>query len=107
MPAEAGRASPTVGGPLLRSTLAVAAPGNHDVASRNFDRQPDSLAYFLYWDQPLNGPVGREGGPLVPALTGPEANRAAFLRSAGVTPALLLNATRAGRPPTVGRIAKA
>jgi hypothetical protein len=80
---DADVASPEAGAPLLRSTLVVAAPGNHDVAARDLGQYPDGLAYFLYWDQPLNGPIGREGGPLVPTLFGPEANRAAFLQAAG------------------------
>jgi hypothetical protein len=45
------------GAPLLRSVPFIAAPGNHDTALANFQRFPDALAYFLYWDQPLNGPV--------------------------------------------------
>jgi 3',5'-cyclic AMP phosphodiesterase CpdA len=76
-------ASMTAGAPLLRSTLFVGAPGNHDVAARDLAKYPDGLAYFLYWDQPLNGPIGREGGRLVPTLVAPEATRAAFLRAAG------------------------
>jgi hypothetical protein len=80
---DADIASPTVGAPLLRSSLFVTAPGNHDVAARDLGQYPDGLAYFYYWDQPLNGPVGREGGPLTPLLLGPEANREAFLRAAG------------------------
>jgi 3',5'-cyclic AMP phosphodiesterase CpdA len=80
---DADDASPAVGAPLLRSTLVVTAPGNHDVAARDLGQYPDGLAYFFYWDQPLNGPDGREGGPLVPTLYGPEANRAAFLEAAG------------------------
>jgi hypothetical protein len=47
--------SPDTGAPLLRSTLFIAAPGNHDIALTNFQRYADALAYFLYWDQPLNG----------------------------------------------------
>jgi hypothetical protein len=35
----------------------IAAPGNHDTDLANYRRYPDALAYFLYWDQPLNGPV--------------------------------------------------
>jgi hypothetical protein len=80
---DADAASPDVGAPLLRSTLVVTAPGNHDVAARDLGQYPDGLAYFFYWDQPLNGPIGREGGPLVPLLLGPEANRAAFREAAG------------------------
>ncbi len=52
-----------LGRPLLRSTLFVAAAGNHDIASRDLGKLPDGLAYFYYWTQPLNGPVGREGRP--------------------------------------------
>jgi hypothetical protein len=76
-------AAPTSGAPLLRSTLFVGVPGNHDLAGRDLEKYPDSLAYFLYWDQPRNGPLGREGGPLVPLLVAPAATRAAFLEAAG------------------------
>lgn len=77
--------SPAHGAPLLRSTLFVAAPGNHDIANRDLEKYPDGLAYFLYWDQPRNGPAGAEGGPLVPILKGPAVNREAFLVAAGAT----------------------
>jgi acid phosphatase type 7 len=80
---DADIASSSIGAPLLRSTLVIAAPGNHDVIYRDLGQYPDGLAYFLYWDEPLNGPTGVEGGPLVPTLAGPEANRAAFLQAAG------------------------
>jgi hypothetical protein len=72
------------GAPLLRSTLFMAAPGNHDTADgRDLDRYPDALAYFLYWDQPLNGPLGKEGGAFVPAMKGSQANQRAFVEAAG------------------------
>ena len=77
------RASPSTGAPLLRSTLFVAAPGNHDIASRDLGKTPDGLAYFYYWYQPLNGPIGKEGGPLVAPVLGPDANQKAFLDAAG------------------------
>lgn len=77
------QASPLLGAPLLRSTLFVAAPGNHDIATRDLDKYPDGLAYFLYWDQPKNGPVGKEGSVLVPALKASSANRDAFVAAAG------------------------
>ncbi|MFI5457983.1 MAG: metallophosphoesterase [Isosphaerales bacterium] len=80
---NADQASPSVGAPLLRSTLFVAAPGNHDIATRDLERYPDGLAYFLFWDQPLNGPTGEEGSAHVPKLSGPEANKQAFLEAAG------------------------
>jgi hypothetical protein len=80
---NADQASPSLGAPLLRSTLFLAAPGNHDIASRDLERYPDGLAYFLYWNQPLNGPPGREGDAQVPSLKAPEASRKAFVEAAG------------------------
>jgi predicted phosphodiesterase len=80
---NADQAGPMVGAPLLRSTLFLAAPGNHDIAARDLDKYPDTLAYFLYWSQPLNGPDGAEGSAHVPRFTGSEANRKAFLDAAG------------------------
>jgi 3',5'-cyclic AMP phosphodiesterase CpdA len=71
------------GVPLIRSVPFVAAPGNHDTDTRDLDRYPSGLAYFLYWAQPLNGPSGDEGGPFVPALKASEANRKAFVEAAG------------------------
>lgn len=56
------------GASVLRSTLTVGVPGNHDLAeggmldARNLDVCPDSLAYFVLWKQPLNGPLSEEGG---------------------------------------------
>jgi hypothetical protein len=72
--------SPAHGAPLLRSTLFLAAPGNHDLGERNLDRAPDILAYFLYWSQPQNGPDGPAASPI---LVGSEARRRAFLGAAG------------------------
>ena len=80
---NADEASPTSGAPLLRSTLFLAAPGNHDIATRDLEKYPDGLAYFYYWDQPLNGPAGKEGGPFVASLTGSDANISAFRDAAG------------------------
>ena len=80
---NADRASPLIGAPLLRSTLFVAAPGNHDIGMHDLRQHPDGLAYFLFWDQPRNGPGGVPGGPLVPVLTGPIASREAFINAAG------------------------
>jgi 3',5'-cyclic AMP phosphodiesterase CpdA len=74
----------TVGAPLLRSVPFIAAPGNHDTALNNFRRFPDSLAYFLYWDQPLNGPTVPSGTPKAThVLTGSEAAQPGFLKEAG------------------------
>jgi hypothetical protein len=80
---NAEEASPSVGAPLLRSTLFVAAAGNHDIASRDLGKTPDGLAYFYYWFQPLNGPDGNLGASLAAPLLGPEANVHAFMAAAG------------------------
>jgi 3',5'-cyclic AMP phosphodiesterase CpdA len=58
---NADEAAAGIGAPLLRSIPFIAAPGNHDTDLRNYQRFPDALAYFLYWDQPLNGPVAPPG----------------------------------------------
>ncbi len=73
----------TVGAPLLRSIPFIAAVGNHDADSRDLDKRPDALAYYMLWDQPLNGPEGKEGGAYVPVLRGSDSNRKAFLDAAG------------------------
>ena len=73
------------GAPLMRSVPFVSVPGNHDTYIRDLDRFPDGLAYFIFWDQPLNGPAGKEGGPLVPKLKASELNRKNFIEAAGKT----------------------
>jgi len=69
---NADRTDPALGAPLLRSTLFVGALGNHDVGERGprhpYTAVPDGLAYYLYWDQPLNGPRLQPGGPNSPPL---------------------------------------
>lgn len=69
--------------PLMCSVPFVAAPGNHDVDNRDLDRFPDGLAYFYFWDQPLNGPAGKEGDAFVPVMKASETNRKAFIQAAG------------------------
>jgi len=80
---NADTASRTIGAPLLRSTLFVAAPGNHDIQNRNLSKYPDGLAYFLYWAQPLNGPLGVTGSPNTPTLKGSKKSWPSFLEAAG------------------------
>jgi 3',5'-cyclic AMP phosphodiesterase CpdA len=53
------------------------------VSTRDLDRFPDALAYYHFWDQPLNGLTGNEGGAFVPALAGSDANKKAFYDGAG------------------------
>lgn len=63
--------------PLLRFTITLAAPGNHDTAVGNLLLNPDAMAYFYYWSQPRNGFDA-------PApLTGTDSAKRAFLDSAG------------------------
>ncbi len=71
------------GAPMMRSVPFVTAPGNHDTETRDLDKFPDALAYYMFWSQPLNGPKGTEGGAWVPALKASETNRKAFLEAAG------------------------
>lgn len=69
--------------PIMRSVPFVAAPGNHDIGNRDLDRYPDGLAYFMFWNQPLNGPEGGEGSAWAPAVKGTETNIKAFKDAAG------------------------
>ncbi|MFM9837169.1 MAG: metallophosphoesterase [Cyclobacteriaceae bacterium] len=71
------------GAPLMRSIPFAAAPGNHDTDTRDLNKYPDALAYYMFWDQPLNGPLGTEGSAIVPPMIASEANRKAFLEAAG------------------------
>ncbi len=75
----------TEGAPIMRSVPFITAVGNHDADSRDLDKTPDALAYYMFWDQPLNGPLGKEGGSFVPVLKGSDANKKAFLEAAGET----------------------
>lgn len=85
---NADQARASTGAPLLRNTLVVGVLGNHDVGERGprhpCTRHPDGLAYYLYWDQPLNGPPLRPEGPHAPPLVpGPGWTWDAFLAAAG------------------------
>jgi predicted phosphodiesterase len=76
---NAEKASPAIGAPLMRSIPFIAAVGNHDTNIQNFPRFPDALAYFLYWEQPLNGPDSKPGDPNTPILQGNKEAQPAFL----------------------------
>ncbi len=47
---------PDNGAPLMRSTLFFAAVGERDTRGLDLSANPDGLAYFAYFGQPLNGP---------------------------------------------------
>ncbi len=76
-------ASPETGSPLISSTLTVGVPGNHDILDRELARNPDLLAYYYYWTQPLNGPLTTVGGKSTPTLSGPFERQNAILKAAG------------------------
>lgn len=73
------------GAPIMRSIPFIAAVGNHDADTRDLDKMPDALAYYMYFDQPLNGPLAAEGSAFVPVLKGSEKNKKAFYEAAGAT----------------------
>jgi 3',5'-cyclic AMP phosphodiesterase CpdA len=69
--------------PIMSSVPFIAAPGNHDLGSRDLDKSPQALAYYMFWQQPLNGPSGKEGNAWIPTLKGSDANKKAFTDAAG------------------------
>jgi len=73
----------TQGVPLMSSVPFITAAGNHDTDNRDLDKFPDGLGYYMFWDQPLNGPLGAEGSAAVPVLKGSDENRKAFMAAAG------------------------
>jgi len=75
--------SNAAGAPLMRSIPFIAAIGNHDTETRDLNKFPDALAYYMFWDQPLNGPVQAEGSASVPLLVASSEHRKAFLQATG------------------------
>jgi acid phosphatase type 7 len=75
-------ASVVTGAPLIRSIPMIAAPGNHDTGRPDFQRYPDAMAYFLYWDQPLNGPLGSLDTKNIPSVNKEDIGREQFLAGA-------------------------
>jgi predicted phosphodiesterase len=51
---------------LMRSRLFTVVPGNHDTVTTDLTKYPDAQAYYLYWNQPRNGPaLGNQHQPLL------------------------------------------
>ncbi len=71
------------GAPLIRSVPFIGAVGNHDTGRGNYAKFPDSMAYFLYWNQPLNGPITNPDNKSAPDLKGNDLARPDFLSAAG------------------------
>ncbi|MBX7247160.1 MAG: metallophosphoesterase [Candidatus Sumerlaeaceae bacterium] len=76
-------AGPKSGAPLIRSTLFLAAPGNHDLLRADLNRSPDALGYYYYWSQPLNGPLTGDTTASITNLKGSDQAVAAFKAAAG------------------------
>lgn len=79
---NADEASPAAGAPLLRHSVWIGNLGNHDVEFMVKAKYSDTLAYYLYWNQPLNGPALSAGGPHTPELY-PFKDWQPFLQAAG------------------------
>jgi acid phosphatase type 7 len=83
---NADSASADGGVPLIRSILTVGVLGNHDIAFdgrtpyTDFKSNPDALAYYFLWSQPLNGPTKTETKSATPI--GGDAQREAFFKKA-------------------------
>lgn len=83
------KSSRTNGAPLMRSTLTVAAPGNHDVGtpvqteSLNWKKFPDMFGFYLFWSHPNNGPALPQG--LMARLLSSARNRKKMLALRGNT----------------------
>lgn len=83
---NAETAGQRVGAPLLRSVPFYSVIANHDVHDKdpqkhpvaNFDVNPDSLAYYMAWHYPLNGPMPTNPTPTI----GDAATIAAFQKVA-------------------------
>ena len=71
--------SPEKGAPLMRTVPFYVAVGNHDVAASNLGTYPDGLAYFYYFDHPLNAPAFKR----TVTARGTPAQLAAFKTAAG------------------------
>jgi hypothetical protein len=73
--------------PMMRSIFSVGVLGNHDIAldghATNFDKHNDAMAYFLFWDQPLNGFGTSHGDKNTPPISGAENKQILFKKSVG------------------------
>jgi hypothetical protein len=83
------RSARSHGAPLMRSTITVAAPGNHDVGtpvqteSLNWKKFPDMFGFYLFWSHPTNGPALPQG--LMGRLLSSARNRKKMLALRGNT----------------------
>ena len=75
---------------LMRSTIWASVIGNHDISLSGFngcniDKFPDCLAYFIFWNQPLNGYAHSKdmGNKNFPFMAGDPNRQELFKKSAG------------------------
>lgn len=87
---NADEAGDAIGAPILRSIQTVAVAGNHCVGRPDtmsfpdFGQKPDHFGYFVYWSQPLNGPIASAAAKAYgPDLVGPKARKDAILAAGG------------------------
>jgi 3',5'-cyclic AMP phosphodiesterase CpdA len=78
---NADQRSVETGAPMLRSSLFIAAAGNHDLSNANVDKYPDAMAFYWLWSMPRNGP--QLEGANRPVLSGDAGAIAAVLDAAG------------------------
>ena len=69
------------GSQMMRSVPFIPVLGNHDMASNDLTKYPDGLAYFYFYQVPLNGPKLAPNSPLTPNARG--AGLSNFLAAAG------------------------
>lgn len=79
---NAEEASIATGAPLIRSTLFIAAPGNHDIGNP-VDISQDVLGYFYFWRQPMNGPNRSVNDSGTPKFRGDAADGKKFTSTVG------------------------
>lgn len=73
----------TVERPFMSTVPFFVAPGNHDLETRDLNKYKDALAYYFFWNQPLNGPVMKENSALHPELIGTDSLKKEFYKNAG------------------------
>lgn len=69
--------------PFMSRVPFFVAPGNHDLETRDLNKYPDALAYYYFWNQPLNGPDFKENSSLHPELIGADSLKKDFYSNAG------------------------
>lgn len=72
------------GAPLMRRIPFVAAVGNHDVDNVDVDKNPDALAYYYFFSNPLNGPLETNGMRITPPIKGSDALVAEIKNNLGI-----------------------